>query len=265
MVETAVSGEWTLMPEIRMKAAALGIESSGMEKADLIRAIQEAEGYTGCFGRSTGECQHDNCCFRQDCLGRSQTDDDGPDEELELSAKVPWPVTVQPDWLAEGILEAPRGLLGHLGDVANVRVLYDGSDDLHVYDPNEHVIRGLEDFYLSKVIAEGDKVYVQLQSVVPVRLSLHSSWKRPLDQTLQTPAEDWDWNRNSLRDCIVVALSEFDRPADCREIHSRISAHREISLESVVAALSRYSPAVFVDSGSGKWQLAEWAGGQFEI
>ena len=36
--------------------------------AELIHAIQQAEGYTRCFGNSAGECQYLDCCFRKDCL-----------------------------------------------------------------------------------------------------------------------------------------------------------------------------------------------------
>ena len=56
------------MPEIKMKAQALGITPGKMKKSDLIHAIQVAEGYTPCFGRSGGYCPHTNCCFMDDCI-----------------------------------------------------------------------------------------------------------------------------------------------------------------------------------------------------
>ena len=56
------------MPEIRMKARALGLTPGNMKKPELIHAIQTAEGYTPCFGRSNGRCIHADCCFTQDCL-----------------------------------------------------------------------------------------------------------------------------------------------------------------------------------------------------
>jgi len=56
------------MPEIREKAKALGITQGKMKKAQLIHAIQKAEGYTPCFGTSNGQCVQTNCCFIQDCL-----------------------------------------------------------------------------------------------------------------------------------------------------------------------------------------------------
>ena len=45
-----------------MKMAAL------KQKAELVHAIQQAEGYTPCFGRSTGDCAYTDCCFREDCF-----------------------------------------------------------------------------------------------------------------------------------------------------------------------------------------------------
>lgn len=56
------------MPEIKMKAKALGLSPGKMRKADLIHAIQVAEGCTPCFGRSDGQCPYTDCCFMKDCL-----------------------------------------------------------------------------------------------------------------------------------------------------------------------------------------------------
>jgi hypothetical protein len=56
------------MPEIRTKAQGIGIIPGKMKKADLIHAIQVAEGCQPCFGRSGGQCPHTNCCFMSDCL-----------------------------------------------------------------------------------------------------------------------------------------------------------------------------------------------------
>ncbi len=55
--------------EVKQKAKALGINWGKMKKAELIRAIQRAEGNTPCFGNSNnGNCPYTNCCFREDCL-----------------------------------------------------------------------------------------------------------------------------------------------------------------------------------------------------
>jgi len=56
------------MPEIRLKATALGLRPGKMRKTDLIHAIQTAEGCTPCFGRSGGQCFYSDCCFTKDCL-----------------------------------------------------------------------------------------------------------------------------------------------------------------------------------------------------
>jgi hypothetical protein len=57
------------MPEIRKKARALNLDPGRMKKADLIRAIQTAEGYTPCFATAAGDCPYTDCCWRDDCLG----------------------------------------------------------------------------------------------------------------------------------------------------------------------------------------------------
>ena len=56
------------MSELRKKAKTLSITSGKMKKAELIHSIQEAEGYTVCFGKSSGQCFRTECCFRGDCL-----------------------------------------------------------------------------------------------------------------------------------------------------------------------------------------------------
>lgn len=56
------------MPQIKEKAKNLGITPGKMKKAELIHAIQHAEGNTACFGRSDGQCGNIDCCFMQDCL-----------------------------------------------------------------------------------------------------------------------------------------------------------------------------------------------------
>lgn len=68
MASTKVAEKRFGMPEIRMKAQVLGLNPGNMKKPELIHAIQVAEGYTPCFGRSNGHCPHTDCCFMQDCL-----------------------------------------------------------------------------------------------------------------------------------------------------------------------------------------------------
>lgn len=68
MAATKVAEKRMGMPEIKKKARGLGIAPGKMKKADLIHAIQTAEGCTPCFGWSNGECTNTDCCFLQDCL-----------------------------------------------------------------------------------------------------------------------------------------------------------------------------------------------------
>jgi hypothetical protein len=56
------------MPEIKIKAKALGIIPAKMKKTDLIHTIQVAEGCMPCFGKSGGQCSYIDCCFMKDCL-----------------------------------------------------------------------------------------------------------------------------------------------------------------------------------------------------
>ena len=68
MPATQIAVKRMTMPEIKMKAKALGITPGKMKKTELIHAIQGAEGNTQCFGWSNGHCPNIDCCFMKDCL-----------------------------------------------------------------------------------------------------------------------------------------------------------------------------------------------------
>ena len=68
MSEMQTLNKTMTMPELRIKAADLGVMAKKMKKAELIYAIQQAEGHTPCFGNSNGLCQYTECCFMKDCL-----------------------------------------------------------------------------------------------------------------------------------------------------------------------------------------------------
>ena len=63
-------GKAMTMAEIEQKAISRGIQPGQMDKAELIRSIQRAEGNSPCFGTSNGngQCPYTDCCFMADCL-----------------------------------------------------------------------------------------------------------------------------------------------------------------------------------------------------
>jgi hypothetical protein len=68
MPATQVLEKSMKMGAVKTKAKNLGIAPKRMKKAELIHAIQMAEGCTPCFGRSNGQCPYGDCCFMADCL-----------------------------------------------------------------------------------------------------------------------------------------------------------------------------------------------------
>lgn len=54
--------------EVKQIAKKLGVKSANMDKGELIRAIQAAEGNIPCFstGKAT-ECGQSECLWREDC------------------------------------------------------------------------------------------------------------------------------------------------------------------------------------------------------
>jgi len=63
------------LKEIHRRASAMGLQGvSRMRKHTLIRHIQQAEGFTPCFGgKQRVSCVQTDCCWRFDCLRRLDT------------------------------------------------------------------------------------------------------------------------------------------------------------------------------------------------
>lgn len=62
-----------LVKEIRDIAADRGVIPGKLKKADLIRAIQEAEGNNTCFKGDTAEtCPEEGCLWRVDCVPKKK-------------------------------------------------------------------------------------------------------------------------------------------------------------------------------------------------
>ncbi len=56
--------------EVKEKAKKVGVKISGMNKTDMIRAIQVAEGNFPCFKTPEEYCDQFDCSWRQDCLSK---------------------------------------------------------------------------------------------------------------------------------------------------------------------------------------------------
>ena len=65
------------MKEIVKKADGMGVSPiKGLEKLDLIHAIQEKEGNAPCYATAFGgRCDRKNCLWYADCMEDSQTID----------------------------------------------------------------------------------------------------------------------------------------------------------------------------------------------
>jgi hypothetical protein len=55
------------MKEVKEKARTLGLKPGRLRKADLIRAIQTAEGNPPCFQTAQDDCDQTGCCWRDEC------------------------------------------------------------------------------------------------------------------------------------------------------------------------------------------------------
>ncbi len=177
---------------------------------------------------------------------------------LKLSAKVPWPVTIKFEWLEKGIIVIPLRLSNHMAGTNTVHICYDHLDEVLPYDENERIVNGLSNFYFAKAVAEDDTVHLQLRALEPTRIFAYSSWKRAFEELLRIQPGDMDWQSYSLRDCVIVTLARLRRPAHCRDIHSKLSTYKDVSLDAVAKTLSRYYPLVFENVDSDKWKFGSW-------
>ena len=60
------------LQEIKSIAKGKGVNPAHMKKAELIRAIQRAEGNFDCYGTAKSrQCDQINCFWREDCLRES--------------------------------------------------------------------------------------------------------------------------------------------------------------------------------------------------
>jgi predicted metal-binding transcription factor (methanogenesis marker protein 9) len=59
------------MKQVKEKAKTLGLQPGRMKKAELIRAIQTAEGNSPCFETAQGDCSQTGCCWMGDCVART--------------------------------------------------------------------------------------------------------------------------------------------------------------------------------------------------
>ena len=57
---------------VKKIAKGLGLKPGKKTKAELIHAIQKAEGNFDCFGTAINYCDQMDCCFKDDCLAASR-------------------------------------------------------------------------------------------------------------------------------------------------------------------------------------------------
>jgi len=60
--------------QIKTTAKGMGINTRGMRKLDVVRAIQRAEHNIECYGtQRVDSCNEDSCLWRSDCLSLNQS------------------------------------------------------------------------------------------------------------------------------------------------------------------------------------------------
>jgi len=165
-------------------------------------------------------------------------------------------VTIRNDWIKQQYLKIPNRISKYMQDVNEITVISNRDEERLLYDTTENAIQGIGNFYEKKAIAERDKVRLRLLTTEPEKIFVSMWWRYSISELLQLLPEDFEWERASVRDCIIVILGNAEEPLHYRELYAEVSRHKTVSLQSVVNTLSKYSPSVFVQAGRGKWNLA---------
>jgi hypothetical protein len=58
------------MSDIKEMGKKLGVNAAKMQKPELIRAIQKAEGNIPCFATGLTSCSELKCCWRDECISK---------------------------------------------------------------------------------------------------------------------------------------------------------------------------------------------------
>lgn len=65
--------------EIKRIAKGMGINTFGMKKLDVVRAIQRAENNIDCYGtQRVNTCHEDECLWRNDCISLNHIRNNSP-------------------------------------------------------------------------------------------------------------------------------------------------------------------------------------------
>jgi len=65
--------------DVRKMAKKMGINTYGVKKKDIIRAVQRAENNIACFATERVEsCNEEKCSWRDDCLSINNNPKSGP-------------------------------------------------------------------------------------------------------------------------------------------------------------------------------------------
>ena len=176
MPGTRVKPKSVWITRIRKQAEELGIRPGEKAEVELVRAIQEAQGNIPCFGRTSRECPDTQCRFRSECLKAARPQACAAKKVLKLSEKIPCVVTIKSEWIEKGVLAVPPRLSNYMAGTNTVHILYEGVDVVLPYEEKNRRIEGLDDFYFKNVLAEGDRVYVQVKTLHPTRLLLSPCW-----------------------------------------------------------------------------------------
>ena len=170
--------------------------------------------------------------------------------------------TIKQRELFGGYLIVPRRLSSFIGSISQLNVHLAPDDDVTVFslDPSKRHIFGFTDWFRKKAIEPGDKVKFCLVLIEPPEVRIWTEWEKHLNYILRCPPEDFKWEHLPIRDCLIKVFAIHQRPMHYRNLYSEISKHRELSLGSVNAILSKFRGILFEHSGRGLWFWLSEAG-----
>lgn len=146
-------------------------------------------------------------------------------------------ITLRDEWINSGIIHIPTNISKYFTGANQIIVKYDEDELCLDYNEKEKSIVGTKEYFQRKALDEGDKIHIELETIIPAKILLSTSWQRSLNTLLNIEPDDLEWQKCPLRDCIIVTMSKSDCPMHYQEIYSEISKHRSLLIETILDCL----------------------------
>lgn len=165
-------------------------------------------------------------------------------------------ITIKEDWLKLGIIQLTQRITKHFIPNQQIEVASDEYDSFLVHwNEERNQLIGFKDWYNKKNIFVDDKIYLEINSLSPVKFRIWSDFSRDRDAIIKIIPVDADWEKYDIETCIYTVLSDKEK-FHYRQLCTMIMKHRKVTINSIVTTLYN-NPSLFKHLGDGFWGLGK--------